>query len=167
MSSRDRKFLLLTLNFFLWQEWSSFIRKFLSVTGNFFLWQEIFSCERKFLPMKGNFFLSQEIFPKTRNFFLWHEVSYQKFLSGAGYFWNILSLWYKVATKVRDFCLKLRLRVQGFLPRFLAPWSLKSHPATHLHNTVNSRSLHNIVNTRYLHNIVYTTQYTPTQYCQH
>ena len=38
-------------------------------------------------------------------------------------------LYLKIATKVRDFCSKLHQRVQGFLPRFLPPWPLKSCPA--------------------------------------
>ena len=135
-------------NIFLWQEISSCHRKFLPVTGNFFLSQEISSWDRKFLPVAGNFFLWHEIsschrkfVPEIGDFFLWQEVSYQKFLSDPGYFSNISSLGYKIATKacdfwsylkiatkVRDFCTKLRLKVQGFLARFLPPCPLKSHP---------------------------------------
>ena len=35
-------------------------------------------------------------------------------------------LYIKIATKVHDFCSKLCLRIQGFLPRFFALWPLKS-----------------------------------------
>ena len=128
--SCDRKFVLVKGNFFLWLEILSFTMKIKSVTGNFFLWQEISSCDRKFFPM-------------TENFLLWHKVSYPKFLPGTGYVWNISSFWCKIGTKVRDFwlhlknatkvrdcCSKFRLRVPGFLPRFLAPWPLKSHPVS-------------------------------------
>ena len=42
-----------------------------------------------------------------------------------------LWLYLKIVRKGRDFCSKHCLRVQGFLPRFLAPSLLKSHPAQH------------------------------------
>ena len=150
MSSCDRVCLPVTGNLFQWQEILSCEGKDHPLTGSFFLWQANSSCDRKFLPVTGSFFLWQEIFfchskflPERGNFFLWHIVSYSKFLSRAGYYWHFSSFWYKIATKMRgvkvylkivmkvgDFCSKHRLRVQGFLPIFSAPWPLKSHPGS-------------------------------------
>ena len=138
----DRKCLPVTGHFFLWQDISS-------VTGNFFLWQEISSCDRKFLPLTGNFYQWQEISTTDRKFltvtgyfFLSQDISScgmkfitQNFLPGqniSGIFLpsDIKSQQKHVifATKVCDFCSLPRLRAQGFLTRFLAPWPLKSHP---------------------------------------
>ena len=125
----------------------SFKVKIISVTGNVVLRQEIPACGRKFPPVTANFFLWQEIVSCHRKFlsetgtlFLWHKVSSQNFFQrqdNSGIFHpsgkiatKVRDFWFylKIATKVRDFCSKLHLRVQGFLPRFLAPWPLKSHP---------------------------------------
>ena len=142
MSSSERKDFPVTGNFYPWQKMLSSEGKDHPSTGSFFLWQGISSCDRKFLSLAGNFFLSQKIsschrkfLPKAGYFFLWQESFLPK-ISGAGYFWceiatKVRDFWLhlKIAAKVHDFLSKLRLRVQGFLPRFLAPWPLKSHPA--------------------------------------
>ena len=126
----------MTGNFVQWQERSSCNRKFLNVTGNFFLsvsvrgnffhWQNISSYDRKFLYVTGNFFLKQEISSCGNISSLWYKIA-----TKVRDFWSYL----KIATKVRDFCSKLRLRVQGFLARFLPPCPLKSHPAPTMTST--------------------------------
>ena len=40
----------------------SYERKFCLVTENFFLWQETLYCDKKFLPLTGNFFLTLDFF---------------------------------------------------------------------------------------------------------
>ena len=65
-------------------------------------WREICFCDRKFCPVKGKIILQQEVSSCDREF---PPVTENFFL----------------------FCSKLRLRVKGFLPRFLAPWLPKSH----------------------------------------
>ena len=137
MTSCDRKFLPLTGNFVHWRERSSFNRKFLPVTGNFFLRQEISSCDRKFLPVTGNFFLLQEIYLETGNFLPWQEISTcdmkfltQSFFQGQ----DISDIFHPSDIKsqqkrgISGYISKHPLRVQSFLPRFLGPWLLKSHP---------------------------------------
>ena len=108
-------------HFFLWQRFSSCKSKFLLVIGNVFfldvlwdknvfMWQDFSSCDKSLLVIgnfvfwweisswSGNFSLWQKIssscwkfLPERRNFFLWHEVSYLKFLFREGNFCNISS----------------------------------------------------------------------------
>ena len=109
---RHFRFCPLRWNLFLWLEFSSCNRNFLPVTGNFVLWWEITSCNRKFFPVTKNFFFELKFCPVTGNFFLSEEISS----------WSYL----KIALKACDFRLKLCLRVQGFVARFLPPCPLKS-----------------------------------------
>ena len=78
--SRNRKYLQMIWDFFLWLEISSCDRTFLPVTEHFFLSQEIYSCDGKFLPVTRNLFLRQEISScgtkfLTQNLFLMQDIS--------------------------------------------------------------------------------------------
>ena len=110
ITSCDRKFCPVTENFFLSKEISSYGLQFCLLRWKFFLWQDMSSCDRKFSP-------------ETGNFFLWQGVSFQKFLYGAGYFWNIWSFWYKIKAKVLSFLVisqKSVIFVQNFTWGFKA-----------------------------------------------
>ena len=110
-------------NFFLWQTILSSEEKDHPSTGSIFLWQEISSCDRKFPPATVNFFLCEEIYSCDRKYLsLTQKFSLRQEICFCGTKFNISSSWYKIATKVRDFCSKPHLRVQGFLSRLLAPW---------------------------------------------
>ena len=89
------------------------------------MWQEISFCDLKFCHVAGNFFLKQEISSCGNISSLWYKIA-----TKLRDFWSYL----KIATKVRDFYTKLRLKVQGFLARFLPPCPLKSHPGTDSNN---------------------------------
>ena len=84
------------------------------MTGNLFLQQEISSSGAKFLTQ--NFFPGQDI---SGIFHPSDSILHQK---------CVIFGYISIATKVHDFCSKFLLKVQGFLPRFLAPWPLKSNP---------------------------------------
>ena len=105
------------------------------MTGNFFLWLETSFCGRKYLRVTGKLFCDM-------------KLSNTKFLSGWGssFFWTEISAifhtfhvqfqaWFlsyiKILTKLRDFCSKFCLRIQGFLARFLPSYLLKSHHGWH------------------------------------